>query len=101
MPIEIPVKITQSAIIEIKNILISKNISDDYGLRIGLKGAGCGATYLLGFDTKSITDDLFLIENIKVFIDRKHLMYLIGVEIDFEAGDEAIGFTFSSKDKLS
>lgn len=95
-----PIKLTDRAILEIEYIILSKSISDDYGLRVGLKGAGCGATYLLGFDLKTKADDAFEIGNINIFIDRKHLMYLVGVEIDFEEGDEGKGFTFLKAEKI-
>jgi iron-sulfur cluster assembly protein len=93
-----PINITDKAIAEIKSIIQNKFISDDYGLRVGLKGAGCGATYLLGFDLPTKADDVFQVENINVVIDRKHLMYLVGIKIDFEAGDSAEGFTFIKKE---
>jgi iron-sulfur cluster assembly protein len=93
-----PINITDKAIAEIKSIIQNKFISDDYGLRVGLKGAGCGATYLLGFDLPTKADDVFQVENINVVIDRKHLMYLVGIKIDFEAGDSAEGFTFTKKE---
>ncbi|MES2797162.1 MAG: iron-sulfur cluster biosynthesis family protein [Bacteroidota bacterium] len=98
MDIENPIIITDRARVEIESIIATKNISDDYGLRIGLKGAGCGATYVLGFDLKTKTDDFFEIEAIKVLIDRKHLMYLMGISIDFEEGEGGAGFTFLPKE---
>jgi iron-sulfur cluster assembly protein len=95
-----PIKLSDRAIREIENIILTKSISGDYGLRVGLKGAGCGATYLLGFDLKTKADDVFEVGNIKIYIDRKHLMYLVGVEIDFEEGDEGKGFTFMAAEKV-
>lgn len=98
MDISQPISISNRALCEIEEIMAKKHISDDYGLRVGLKGAGCGATYLLGFDFQLKADDVFLIDNIKVIIDRKHLMFMIGVSIDFEEGEEGVGFTFSKKE---
>lgn len=89
-----PIKLSERAVLEIENIILTKSISDDYGLRVGLKGAGCGATYLLGFDLKTLADDAFEFNGISIFINRKHLMYLVGMEINFEEGDEGKGFTF-------
>jgi iron-sulfur cluster assembly protein len=95
-----PIDITETALTEIENIILSKNISDDYGLRVGLKGAGCGATYILGFDLPLKTDDVFLLNNTKIIIDRKHLMYLVGVQLDYETGEEGKGFTFTASQKI-
>ncbi|MDX1904145.1 MAG: iron-sulfur cluster biosynthesis family protein [Thermonemataceae bacterium] len=94
---EIPLKISDLAISEIKNIIDKKSIPDNYALRIGVKGGGCGATFMLGFDTPKITDESYLINNIPILIDKKHLMYVIGMEIDFEETQEGVGFTFSKK----
>lgn len=99
MILEKPIELTQTAINEIKDIIRTKNIGSEYGLRIGLKGAGCGATYLIGFDHKLPTDDTFEVEDIKILIDRKHLMYIFGLELGFEDGDEGQGFTFSRVEK--
>ena len=37
-----PVKLSDKALEEVKNILQTKGIPSDYGLRIGIKGGGCG-----------------------------------------------------------
>ena len=75
----------------------NKNIPEGYGLRVGIKGAGCaGISYLVGFDKEKDTDLTFLKEGITVMVEKKHVMYLIGIELDFYEGDEARGFTFLS-----
>ncbi len=97
MNITNPIKLTETAINEIKNIISEKKIPEQYSLRVGLKGASCGASYIIGFDHQLKTDDSYSIDNINIIIDRKHLLHLIGVEIDFEAGQEGNGFTFFKK----
>ena len=47
-----PVTISKKAITEIKHIIQAKKVPEGYGLRIGVKGGGCGATLILGFDQK-------------------------------------------------
>jgi iron-sulfur cluster assembly protein len=89
-----PVVISEVAKREIRNALRSKQIPAEYALRVGLKGGGCSATYLLGFDVLTSNDDLYEIDGIKVLIDRRHLMYLMGVKLDFEDGENGSGFTF-------
>ena len=72
-----------------------KNIPDDYGLRVGIRGAGCaGISYILGFDKQKEKDNAYSIEGIPVYIDKKDFMYLIGLEVSFYNGDDARGFTF-------
>ena len=93
--IEHPVKISEKALVEVKQIMETKNIPEDYGLRIGIKGAGCsGVGFLLGFDKKKDTDIEYMLSDINVYIEKKHLMYLIGLEVDFYEGSDARGFTF-------
>ena len=95
-----PVKISEKALSEVKNIMANKGIPQEYGLRIGIKGAGCaGISYMVGFDKKGATDISFKQDGIDVFVEKKHVMYLIGVELDFYDGDDARGFKFNSPEE--
>lgn len=91
------INISPEAAGEIKNIMENKNIPEDYGLRIGVRGAGCaGVRQYLGFDKKKDKDDQFDISGINVFIDKKDAMYLIGLKLDFQNDTDARGFVFRS-----
>ena len=95
MDIPNPVKIRPKALEEVKNILQKKGIPEDYGLRIGIKGAGCsGMGFLLGFDKMKESDLSYSVEDINIYIDRRHAMYVVGLEVDFYDGGDARGFTF-------
>ena len=92
-----PVKLSQKAIVEVRNIMQHKNIPEEYGLRIGMKGGGgCGAgmSYLIGFDKKKSTDIEYYEGDIPIYIEKKHTMYLIGLEVDFHEGADTRGFAF-------
>ena len=90
-----PVSISKKAVREIKEIISKKKVPEGYGLRIGIRGAGCaGVSYLLGFDKKKEGDVEYSIEGIDVYIEKKHTMYLIGLEVDFYDGADARGFSF-------
>lgn len=93
----IPINITNNAIKQVNKALTIKGIPENYFLRIGLRGGACSATYFIGFDKMEDLDDLYEIENlnIKLLIKRPHLMYLIGIELDFE--EEGNGYTFNKK----
>ncbi len=93
MKIVEPIEITEVAQQAIRQILEEKRIPPEYALRVGLKGAGCGATYLLGFDLVSPSDEQYTINDLPVLIDKKHLMYMFGVTLDYQAEGE--GFVFS------
>lgn len=89
-----PIEITDSALIEIKNILKNKGIPKEYGLRIGVRGAGCGVAFKLGFDKKKETDDEYFIEDVQVLIQKKEMMFLVGKKIEFYDESDGRGFAF-------
>src|SRR3990170_8222736 len=89
-----PVTISLRAAEEIRKIMQTKNIPADYGLRVGVKGGGCGVTLIIGFDKKKDSDHSYMIDDIPVYVDKKHTMYIIGKEVDFYDGEDARGFTF-------
>lgn len=91
-----PVTLTEQAIKEVRNIMVNKNIPKDYALRIGIKGSGgcAGFNYLLGFDKKKDTDLEYELSGIPVLVEKRHTMYLLGLEVDFYEGADARGFTF-------
>lgn len=92
-PSIIPITITSIARQEILKALTIKGIPEDYYLRVGLRGSACSASYLIGFDQKEEHDELYQIDDIQLIINKHHLMYLIGVELDFE--EDGNGFTFN------
>lgn len=89
-----PVTISSRALEEIRKIMDTKGIPAEYGLRVGVKGGGCGVTLIIGFDKKKESDHQYDVEGIPVYMDKRHTMYLIGKEVDFYDGEEGRGFTF-------
>jgi len=101
-----PVTISPRAAEEIRKIMETKNIPHGYGLRLGVKGGGCGVSLLIGFDKKKESDLTYEINGITVYVDKKHTMYIIGKEVDFYDGEAGRGFMFvdpkaSMKDQQS
>ena len=92
------INISNKALGEIKNIMTNKNIPEGYGLRIGVRGAGCaGVRQYLGFDKIKEKDDNFNINGVEVYVEKKDALYLIGLELDFQDDADARGFVFKSK----
>jgi iron-sulfur cluster assembly protein len=92
-----PVALTPKAIEEVKHIMANKNIPQGYGLRIGVKGGGCGGvSYMLGFDKPKEGDLEYQLEGVPVLVEKKHAMYLLGLQVDFHESAEARGFMFVS-----
>ncbi len=91
-----PFRITSTALTEIRQIVDRKKIPEEYGLRLAMKGSGCsGTSFVIGFDKKKAQDDVFTLEGIDVYIEKKHLMYLFGVEVDFIENEMERGFVFN------
>ncbi len=97
-----PISLTQGAIDQLTTIMESEHISNDHGLRVGVKGGGCsGFSYVLGFDTKKENDDEFEIGGIRILMEKAHAIYLLGMEIDWEDGLNNRGFSFNNPNATS
>lgn len=96
-----PVTITDRACREIRTIMTTKGIPPDYGLRVGVRGGGCGGMALMiGFDKKRDSDLSYSIDGISVLVDKKHTMYLIGKEVDFIDDADGRGFMFKESEQM-
>ena len=90
-----PVSISGRACEQIHEIMKTKGIPADYGLRVGIKGGGCGGmAFMIGFDKKKETDLSYIVDGIPVYVDKKHTLYLMGKQVDFVDEADARGFTF-------
>ena len=92
-----PVTLSKGAVAELKKLIDQQVIGANFGLRVGVEGGGCsGMSYILGFDQKKDGDTEYMIEGIRVFMNKAHGLYLAGMEIDFQNGLDARGFTFNN-----
>jgi iron-sulfur cluster assembly accessory protein len=92
-----PVKLTESAINEIKRLLNEEGFDQSKQLRIGVKGGGCsGMTYVLGFDDATEQDEICESGGISYVMNPSHQLYLFGMEVDWQGGLNSRGFTFSN-----
>ena len=71
-------------------------IATDSFIRVGVEGGGCsGLIYQMDFDTETRDDDkVFEDRGIKVVVDKKSFLYLIGTELDYQGGLNGKGFSF-------
>ena len=92
-----PIILTDGAVRQLKKIMEDQSVPTDYGLRVGVKGGGCsGFSYVLGFDQQTDKDQVYLVNGIKVFMEKAHGLYLLGMEIDWVEGLNNRGFTFTN-----
>lgn len=90
-----PVTLSKRAADEVRKIMDTKNIPSDYGLRVGIRGSGCGgASMMIGFDKQKESDLSYEVQGINVLVDKKHTLYVIGKEVDFYDGADKRGFMF-------
>lgn len=95
--IESPVKLAAGAITEVKRLMAEPGFDTTEFLRVGVKGGGCsGLSYILGFDKKEEDDEVYDIEGIPVIMKAAHGIYLMGIEVNYENGLNARGFTFKN-----
>ncbi len=99
---ETPVKLTSAAVTEVKRLMTEPGFEQSQYLRIGVKGGGCsGMTYVLGFDQKEADDEVYDIDGVPVIVKSAHSMYLFNMEVNFESGLNARGFTFNNPNASS
>ena len=69
-----------------------------YFIRVGVEGGGCsGLMYQLKFDNEINEEDKEFEDNgIKVVMDKKSVLYLVGTTLDYSGGLNGKGFVFSN-----
>jgi iron-sulfur cluster assembly protein len=67
-------------------------------VRVGVKSGGCsGLSYDLSFDNvKSDQDRLFQDNQVKILVDKKSLLYLLGTILEYSGGLNGKGFVFNN-----
>lgn len=72
-------------------------IEKDY-VRVGVKSGGCsGLSYELKFDSSTTeTDKVFEANNVKIAVDKKSFLYLVGTTLEFSGGLNGKGFVFNN-----
>jgi len=88
--------VRDSAKNEVQRLIKENSRSDDAFIRVGVKGGGCsGLMYELDFDDKLREEDKVFEDNgVKIVVDKKSYLYLVGTELDFSGGLNGKGFTF-------
>lgn len=71
--------------------------SADY-IRVGVKSGGCsGLSYDLKFDKNAEEEDKIFEDNgVKIIIDKKSFLYLIGTTLEYSGGLNGAGFVFNN-----
>lgn len=67
-------------------------------VRVGVKSGGCsGLSYELTFDTVSGENDKLFEDNpVKIIVDKKSFLYLVGTTLEYSGGLNGKGFVFQN-----
>jgi iron-sulfur cluster assembly protein len=73
-------------------------LTPDYFVRVSVTSGGCsGLTYNMKLDNQSLPmDEVFEDKGIKIIVDPKSILYLLGTELDFSEGLSGKGFYFNN-----
>ena len=93
------IKVTPSAQEKVSQLMREEgfNPTKDF-VRVGVKSGGCsGLSYDLSFDdSKSEQDRLFEDNQVKILVDKKSLLYLLGTTLEYSGGLNGKGFVFNN-----
>lgn len=92
-----PINMTPAAIDQVKALLASRG-KPSAGIRIGVRTKGCsGLSYTLEFaDEVGQFDEELEVDGVKVLIDPKATMFIIGTEMDYVTDKLESGFVFTN-----
>lgn len=67
-------------------------------VRVGVKSGGCsGLSYDLKFDNSHADEDKVFEDNgVKIIVDKKSFLYLIGTTLEYSGGLNGTGFVFNN-----
>ena len=95
----IMIKVSEQAKSEVRKLMQADGFDSisDY-VRVGVKSGGCsGLSYDLKFDKLVSSDDKVYEDNgVKIIVDNKSFLYLIGTTLEFSGGLNGKGFVFNN-----
>ena len=91
------IKISDKAVNRIKEIM-SKAENTAIGVRVGVKSGGCaGLSYIMEYaKDKKPNEEIIEDKGVKVFIDPKAVIYLLGTEMDYKKEKFSSQFVFNN-----
>lgn len=93
------IKVSESASKKIVDMMKDDGFdpTNDY-VRVGVKSGGCsGLSYELKFDKEiGENDKVFEDNNVKIAVEKKSFLYLVGTILEFSGGLNGKGFVFNN-----
>ena len=96
------INVTENAAKEIQTLL-TKDGKADHGLRVAVIGGGCsGLSYKMNFEKEfGENDKVYEDQGVRIVIDKKSLVVLNGMTLDYTDGLNGTGFTFLNPNATS
>lgn len=90
------ISVTDNAKDKIVSLRSQEGKDSSNNIRVAVKGGGCsGLMYDLEFDSAiADNDEIFEDKGIKILVDKKSILYLLGTTLDFSDGLNGKGFQF-------
>lgn len=92
------ITVSESAKDKVFDLMREENRPQNSIIRVGVAGGGCsGLSYQLEFDTTvKEGDQIFEDKGVKIAVDKKSFLYLVGTELDYTGGLNGKGFVFNN-----
>jgi len=93
------IKVSEIAKVKVIELMHDEgyNYKTDF-VRVGVKSGGCsGLSYDLQFDKEKENEDKVFEDNgVKIIVDKKSFLYLIGTTLEYSGGLNGTGFVFNN-----
>lgn len=92
------ITVSEAAKTQLAQLMTDSGFAIDSYLRVGVEGGGCsGLSYKMDFDTEMRDgDQLFEDKGVKILVDKKSFLYLVGTELEYSGGLNGKGFAFNN-----
>mgnify|MGYP001354291206 CR=1 FL=1 len=77
------ISVSETAKEKLLSLMAESNHSADSYLRVGVEGGGC-------------SDQLFEDKGVKILVDKKSFLYLVGTVLEYSGGLNGKGFSFNN-----
>ena len=95
-------RLTEAAALRIKSVMAQAGKSVA-GVRVGVKNGGCaGMEYTMEYaDAVKLTDEVVEDKGVKILIDPKAVLFLLGTEMDYKTEKLSAQFVFNNPNQTS
>jgi iron-sulfur cluster assembly protein len=97
-----PLRLSEKAAARLREIMAGAD-GQYQGVRVGVTNGGCaGMSYTMNYaETSSPLDEVMEDQGVKIFIEPKAILFLIGTELDFETTKLGSRFVFNNPNQTA